>query len=240
MFTLVLFTLVAGTLANHQLHVHNRCGYEVWVGILGNPLPDGGGYKLAAGASHTTTVTNHWSGRFWGRTHCSGNHCQTGNCGHGPQCSGAGGAPPATLAEITFDAGGSNNQDFYDISLVDGYNLPMSMQPINGYSGSPTSRYCARAGCNSDLNHSCPPELQVHGTGGVIACESACNKFHNPEYCCSGAHNVPSTCPPFHYSQIFKSACPNAYSYAYDDQTSTFTCNGVGTGSTNYDITFCG
>ncbi|WAR10318.1 PR5K-like protein [Mya arenaria] len=163
MFTLVLFTLVAGTLANHQLHVHNRCGYEVWVGILGNPLPDG-----AAGASHTTTVTNHWSGRFWGRTHCSGNHCQTGNCGHGPQCSGAGGAPPATLAEITFDAGGSNNQDFYDISLVDGYNLPMSMQPINGYSGSPTSRYCARAGCNSDLNHSCPPESDGGGEVSLV------------------------------------------------------------------------
>uniref|UniRef100_M8CBJ1 Thaumatin-like protein n=1 Tax=Aegilops tauschii TaxID=37682 RepID=M8CBJ1_AEGTA len=34
---------------------------------------------------------------------------------------------------------------------------------------------------------------------------------------------------------FFKSACPRAYSYAYDDSTSTFTC----AAGTNYAITFC-
>ncbi|RDX81955.1 Pathogenesis-related protein 5, partial [Mucuna pruriens] len=33
---------------------------------------------------------------------------------------------------------------------------------------------------------------------------------------------------------IFKNTCPSAYSYAYDDKTSTFTC-----ASTNYTITSC-
>jgi hypothetical protein len=36
-------------------------------------------------------------------------------------------------------------------------------------------------------------------------------------------------------TQEFKAACPDAYSYNYDDPTSTFTC---GTGS-NYQVTFC-
>jgi len=79
-----------------------------------------GGYALGPGASRTSSVANHWSGRVWGRTHCSGNHCETGDCGRGVHCSGAGGAPPATLAEITFDTGGHQTQDFYDVSLVDG------------------------------------------------------------------------------------------------------------------------
>ncbi|EMS68137.1 hypothetical protein TRIUR3_12323 [Triticum urartu] len=54
-------------------------------------------------------------------------------------------------------------------------------------------------------------------------------------YCCSGAYGSPSTCRPSAYSQYFKSACPRAYSYAYDDSTSTFTC----AAGTNYAITFC-
>ncbi|VAH00857.1 unnamed protein product [Triticum turgidum subsp. durum] len=34
---------------------------------------------------------------------------------------------------------------------------------------------------------------------------------------------------------VFKAACPAAYSYAYDDASSTFTCSGAAT----YHITFC-
>ena len=35
-------------------------------------------------------------------------------------------------------------------------------------------------------------------------------------------------------SEVFKSACPRSYSYAYDDATSTFTCT-----AGDYSITFC-
>ncbi|MGI4329182.1 thaumatin family protein, partial [Klebsiella pneumoniae] len=45
---------------------------------------------------------------------------------------------------------------------------------------------------------------------------------------------TPDTCKPSSYSELFKSACPHAYSYAYDDKTSTFTCAGA-----DYHITFC-
>lgn len=71
--------------------------------------------------------------------------------------------------------------------------------------------------------------------GRVIACKSACLAFNQPKYCCTGNYGTPDKCPPTKYSKIFKHQCPQAYSYAYDDKTSTFTC----TGGANYLITFC-
>lgn len=199
-----------------------------------------GGFKLFHGQSHSVNFPSHWSGRMWGRTGCGGSRCETGDCGGGRlHCSGAGGVPPVTLAEITFD--GAGNQDFYDISLVDGFNLPMSMRPRGGTTeGASGAYYCTSAGCYTDINRICPSGMQLYGTGGVVACKSACLAFGNPEYCCSGAHNTPQTCPNFSYAQTFKNACPQAYSYAYDDHKSTFTCRGAGGRQSEYDVIFCG
>ena len=71
---------------------------------------------------------------------------------------------------------------------------------------------------------------------GAIACRSACEAFAEAEYCCSGAYGSPAACAPTPYSRFFKGACPAAYSYAYDDATSTFTCAAAGGG---YDVVFC-
>ncbi|KAM7472482.1 hypothetical protein LguiA_010665 [Lonicera macranthoides] len=46
--------------------------------------------------------------------------------------------------------------------------------------------------------------------------------------------NDPKICEASKYSEIFKVACSNAYSYAYDDATSSYTCRDA-----NYVITFC-
>ncbi|MBN2443181.1 MAG: carbohydrate-binding protein, partial [Spirochaetales bacterium] len=48
-------------------------------------------------------------------------------------------------------------------------------------------------------------------------------------------YNTPATCPPTSYSNWFKSTCPDAYSYAYDDTTSTYTCTGA-----SYTINWAG
>lgn len=90
---------------------------------------------------------------------------------------------------------------------------------------------CASTGCMTDLNRQCPAELRA---AAGAACKSACEAFGSPEYCCSGMYSSPSACKPTLYSQIFKTACPKSYSYAYDDATSTFTCSGA-----DYTITFC-
>lgn len=111
------------------------------------------------------------------------------------------------------------------MSLVDGYNLPMMVVASGGSGG------CEATGCGTDLNQGCPSELRVESGD---ACQSACGAFGKPEYCCNGAFSNPSTCKPSVYSEMFKSACPKSYSYAYDDATSTFTCSAA-----DYTITFC-
>lgn len=225
---LVLFICKSKGVSGATFTFVNKCEQTVWPGILGNPGLGSTGFELQKGASRSFEAPTGWSGRFWGRTGCmfdgSGQgSCATGDCGSGKiECDGAGASPPATLAEFTL---GSGSQDFYDVSLVDGYNLPMLVEGSGG-SGS-----CPSTGCTEDLNLKCPNELKIEGGG---ACRSACEAFGTPGYCCKGEHASPSTCSPSVYSQIFKSACPKSYSYAYDDATSTFTCTGA-----DYTITFC-
>ncbi|CAO2831314.1 unnamed protein product [Amaranthus hypochondriacus] len=210
----------------------NNCDYKVWPGILAgasSPKLDSTGFELPQGGTQTFSAPAGWSGRFWGRTGCNFDSagqgtCATGDCGSGTmQCNGNGATPPATLAEFTLN--GSDGQDFYDVSLVDGYNIQMIVEASGGTGG------CATTGCVADLNRKCPNELSVEGGG---ACKSACEAFGNPEYCCSGEYGTPDKCKPTGYSALFKSACPRAYSYAYDDASSTFTCSGG-----DYTITFC-
>ncbi|KAL8472447.1 hypothetical protein ACS0TY_028973 [Phlomoides rotata] len=221
----------------------NQCGYTVWPGILsgaGTAQLSTTGFPLNSGASFPVSVPASWSGRMWGRSLCSQDSttgkftCLTGDCGSGTvECAGGGAAPPATLAEFTLN--GAGGLDFYDVSLVDGYNLPMVIAPQGGGGN------CTITGCVADLNTACPSELKVvsaittgGGEGGCVACRSACEAFGDPKYCCSGEYGTPDTCKPSAYSEVFKNACPRAYSYAYDDGTSTFTC-----ASADYTITFC-
>ncbi|CAN6211455.1 unnamed protein product [Urochloa humidicola] len=183
----LLLSSLSGVAVSTTFTLTNSCGYTVWPGLLSSagspPLPTTG-FALAPGESRPVDAPAAWSGRIWGRSLCSSDpgtgrfSCGTGECGSGAvECSGGGAAPPTTLAEFTLD--GAGGSDFYDVSLVDGSNLPMVVVPQGG----------------------------------------------------SGA-----TCQPSASSQFFKNACPRAYSYAYDDATSTFTC---ASGTANYLITFC-
>ncbi|KAK7382947.1 hypothetical protein VNO78_28611 [Psophocarpus tetragonolobus] len=236
-FFITLHVSVSGVISTTFTLV-NKCDYTVWPGILSNagvPPLSTTGFVLQSGDSSTITAPTSWGGRFWGRTLCSQDStgkfsCVTGDCGSGKlECSGNGATPPATLAEFTLD--GAGGLDFFDVSLVDGYNVPMLVVPQGG-----SGEKCTATGCVGDLNGACPSELKVTSADGreSVACKSACEAFNSPQYCCRGAYGTPDTCKPSSYSQIFKNACPRAYSYAYDDKTSTFTC-----ASADYSITFC-
>ncbi|KGN59009.1 thaumatin-like protein 1b [Cucumis sativus] len=218
-----------------KMTVKNNCGISIWPATLtsgpGQPQLSTTGFKLAPGESKSFNVPAPWTGRVWARTRCSNNGrftCMTGDCGRGLSCNGAGGVPPVTLAEFTIAPDGG--QDFYDVSLVDGFNLPVTIT-IQGGKGP-----CRSSNCRADVNKVCPAELQVKSGNEVIACKSACLAFNKPEYCCTGEFNDPKKCKPTNYSMIFERQCPEAYSYAYDDKNSTFTCNN----RPNYLITFCG
>ncbi|XAR69162.1 hypothetical protein NMG60_11000649 [Bertholletia excelsa] len=216
--------------------IQNHCSFTIWPALLtgaGPQLPSTG-FQLPSYAARSLDVSAPWSGRVWARYLCSSSagkfSCQSGDCASGQvACGGAGGIPPVTLAEFTLATGGG--KDYYDVSIVDGFNLPVSVAPSGG------NGRCSATGCPADINRRCPPELAVENAdgGGAIGCKSACLAFNQPQYCCTGAYNSPGTCKPTNYSLAFKQQCPESYSYAYDDKTSLFACSG----GPDYLITFC-
>ncbi|GKD41857.1 thaumatin-like protein, partial [Tanacetum coccineum] len=83
------------------------------------------------------------------------------------------GEPPASLAEFNLDS----PLDFYDVSLTDGFNMPISIFPYDD------SGVCPSIRCDTDLNLHCPPNLMVRGDRGeTVACKSGCTAFQTPEH----------------------------------------------------------
>lgn len=93
-------------------------------------------------------------GRIWARTGCNFDGAGKGKCQTGDregllECD-AYGQPPNTLAEYALNQ--FSNLDIFDISLVDGFNVPMEF--------SLTSSGCTRSiCCTANVNGQCPNEL---------------------------------------------------------------------------------
>lgn len=130
--------------------ITNSCPFTIWPATLSGsgtpPLPTTG-FQLDSGQSITIPSTPGWSGRMWARTGCTfdvtgSGSCQTGDCGGRLECNGIGATPPASLFEITLGVG--ELKDFYDVSIVDGYNLPLAAAPRHGG--------CNATGCIQDIN----------------------------------------------------------------------------------------
>ena len=224
----------------HRVTFVNRVRQTVWVAAAQNPAHPlaATGWVLPPGHTLTITVPGHWNGRFWGRTGCvfhhGTGHCQTGDCAGRFQCTGNG-AIPATLAE--YDMNAWDGLDFYDVSMVDGSNLPMFINVTHGQAAHRVGpRGCVPAGCTRPVN--CPRVLRVHAAGSVVGCLSACARFGTDQYCCRGPWAARAACDPakwpVDYAAVFKQAEPYAYSYADDDATSTYVCSG----RCDYRITF--
>ena len=221
----------------------NKMSETIWVAAAPNPATPlaATGWVLPAGQSVTITTPNNLNTRFWGRTGCVFNsagvgHCQTGDCGGLFQCTGWG-TIPATLAEVNFDAWDS--LDFYDVSMVDGSNLPMYINTTSSSGGTVdpiSSDGCVPAGCTKPVV--CPSILDVKVGSTVVGCISACARLDTDQLCCRGQWSSRAACDPAEwpvdYAAVFKRAEPYAYSYVDDDATSVFTCKGV----CDYRITF--
>ena len=221
----------------------NKTSQTIWVAAAPNqntPLA-ATGWELGVGQSTTIAAPNNLNTRFWGRTGCTFNSqgvgsCQTGDCGGLFQCKGWG-TIPATLAEVNFDAW--DGLDFYDVSMVDGSNLPMYINITKSSGGTKdkiSPNGCVAAGCTKPVN--CPSALDVKAGSAVVGCISACARLGGDQYCCRGQWSARSACDPtkwpVDYAEVFKSAEPYAYSYTDDDATSVFTCSGV----CDYRVTF--
>ncbi|KAL8160182.1 hypothetical protein V2J09_001719 [Rumex salicifolius] len=210
--TTFLFITLLSLLLPHKISssfiISNNCPFTIWPGILasaGIPELSTTGFELDSGMSAKISSTIGWSGRMWARTGCKfdktgSGTCLTGDCGGKLECKGSGATPPASLFEITLGKE-TSDKDFYDVSLVDGYNLPIVAWPLGIY-----GPQCNATGCISDINLGCPKELQVMGSNGdvgtessgnsVVACKSACEAFGSDQYCCSGLYANPNTCKP--------------------------------------------
>ncbi|PIN04308.1 hypothetical protein CDL12_23155 [Handroanthus impetiginosus] len=198
-----------------RFDIRNNCSFTVWVAAV--PV---GGHRLDPGRTWPIEVTaGATGGRIWARTGCSfestgRGKCKTGDCNGLLHCRGYG-SPPNTLAEYAVNY---SNVDYFDISLVGGFNVPMEFSPDSGG--------CLRGiRCTADINGQCPSQLRAPG-----GCNNPCTVFKTDQYCCNFGN-----CKPTDYSRFFKQRCPDAYSYPRDDQNSTFTCPG----GTNYKVVFC-
>ncbi|KAG5234617.1 G-type lectin S-receptor serine/threonine-protein kinase [Salix suchowensis] len=191
--------------------ITNSCNYTVWPGVYsdGTPAFSTAGFSLEKNESKILKAPASWIGHFWGRTYCTEDSsgifsCITGDCGSGKlECSGNFGRVRATLAE--FGIGGSSGLDYYDVSLVDGFNLPLLVVP--------SDQNCSSTGCIGDVIESCPTELEVT-EGKSVGCKGACHALGSSIYCCDGtsssagyAYDTHTTysCPSTDYQIIF---CP--------------------------------
>lgn len=161
-------------------------------------------------------------------------------------------------------------QTFYDISLVDGYNLPLGLNYIPAknttfippnltncaciaspswiYASSETGTYYTNSTypvpletrvSNENARNWCPWKYLAFpptkpGDGvypypdddiqrpEFSPCNSACAAYGTDKDCCVGKYHDPDICKPSAYSKRAKIICPDAYSFAFDDQQSTF------------------
>ncbi|KAM5527309.1 hypothetical protein FOXYSP1_20181 [Fusarium oxysporum f. sp. phaseoli] len=213
----------------------NQCSSEViWPAIQGSlevngntindPIP--AGLALNPFKSFTTApFPVPWSGRIWARQHCKGDgtNCRVGDCG-ASSCWGK-----STKAVTLFEVTAEPEKLWYNLSLVDGYTTGISVVPDKKGCKTLTCDVPPFLGGHDPSDTLCPatnlklsnPELPFKSLDQVDGCLSDCSLYGTDEYCCQNAWNDPNKCPAS--SAWFKEACPDAYSYPYDD-TAVNTC----------------
>ncbi|KAG0167079.1 hypothetical protein DFQ28_003616 [Apophysomyces sp. BC1034] len=177
--------------------VKNSCSYSVQVKQLTNGGSGGQSSTLSAGSSTEISVPSNWGGRIWGHK-------------ENDESTNA-----ASLAEFLL-RNPADGSDYYDVSFVDGYNLPMSIAP-NGQSADSSNGYiCGTPSCAK--LPTCPSDSEVKDSNGnVVGCQSSCRD-----------------CTSSRYADTVGASCPDVYAYSTDDTTSMFACKASG-----YTVTFC-
>jgi hypothetical protein len=186
-FSIVLLTFLSSSLAE-DIQVSNNCGTRL---LVKNEGGNTGQFFLENGQSRTFQVNaGDPRPRVWAHKGCDGN---------GNNCDTREGQ--VSLAEMHWDAAG-NRKTWYDISHVDGYNLPITMQPFNPNAGG----RCETVGCNFNLNN-CPSDARVYKNGRLVACQ-----------------NTNRDSPNTNYVRALKQACPNSYTWSKDDSAGMRDC----------------
>ena len=183
--------------------VTNNCGQRLLIQNHGCNIGD---FSLEQGKSRTFSA-NYGAApppRVWANRCDARNNCETRG-GNGQQ----------SLAEFNWDP--STGKSFYDVSLVDGFNVPLRMSPFQ--SGNPAD--CTQIVC-TNINPSNCRGNAVRGQGGkIVSCLN------------------PNRDAPTAYSRDLNQRCPDVYAWSKDDtrrpSPQRFSCNT----NTGYKIVFC-
>lgn len=202
-----LFLIIVITSEAREITFRSRCPFPIWINPKtsdnGPPLPEGIGHIVNGGSFTYHIPAEEWKGRFWPKTDCDRDGQ---NCGVGqslPPCPPGGCQPPAeTKIEFYYPAMGRTDNVWYDISLVDGYTLPMKITPSNHVKIEKLfhlnecktftnitffflfqGNTCVTTDCRVDLND-CPDDeahtgsLRVYKNGGIVQCLAPCKKWN--------------------------------------------------------------
>jgi hypothetical protein len=175
-----------------RLRVVNRCARTIWIAHSSNLTTDQD-LALATGAFHDYDIpaAGLASVRFWPKLGCdaSGHACAVGDNGEGggAPCGPHGCEPPFdSKFEATFAATTSADATWYDLSLVDGYTLPLAVKPIGPGVGTGS---CVASDCSTLTLDACPAQdqdgldLRVADPADpskTIACLSPCKAWNYP------------------------------------------------------------
>lgn len=206
--------ILSSSTTGYEVEFVNQSGQELLLGALGPTpvetregtwvLPPGGTLNIDIPPSWLNTAgQSHLNGpRFWARTGCRYNisddkaQCETGDCSGPYNCSKAGlaGKIPTSLAEFCFQCG--NGLTYYDVSLVDGYNLSINIEPLGGSPKNPNDPndvfWCGTDTCiaGQDMRSICPLGFQLHNSdldsfipgkpNNIIGCFSNCGLYEYP------------------------------------------------------------
>jgi hypothetical protein len=100
-------------------------------------------------------------------------------------------------------------------NVVDGYTAGITVIPAD--------QTCPAITCDiPPYSQDCPPQNMINLSTTVVGCLSDCSLFDDDYYCCRGDYNSPDTC--LASSGWFKKACPETYSFAFDDVSGTKSC----------------
>ncbi|GAA5877213.1 hypothetical protein JCM3774_000119 [Rhodotorula dairenensis] len=242
-----LLSLVFAAAAQRQFEINNNCAETLWPALT-NQGPENlrsysglRGWMAPPGHRQTLSLPENWNGRIWPRRMCNFNYggsgsCVTGSCESGINCKDHEG-DFFSLGEFNLNSWGG--LDFYDLSFVAGFDVPMSIAPDG----------CQRLACTPDITAICPDERMKKrdASGRVLGCRSACFAGINAEVpsmnCCSGIYESIPACVPEHidFYGLFKPICPNAFWYPRDQREGNpqvdWACPAGS--KPKYTITFC-
>jgi hypothetical protein len=220
LLTSVLLILVAKLQARNFYFV-NQCNYKVWYGFVpgyGSPnlFPADNNYELDAngGKSSVAIPSNGWSGVIAGRTNCTASGCVTADCGGGTGSCIRGFMQPATQAEFTVSP---TNVDFYDVEVINGINMPVSITPSVAsvasdpyFCGAPGLRNpsAGLGGCTWDMKPPLDEYKWVENGGKTCTSNNDCTSSNTV---CGLSFNPG-------YQQLLQKTCGNLLGYWSADQ----------------------